>query len=64
MVVTVRRSGRSWPAIAGMVGSTCLWRRASRIAPMYRDAISTTEPSEDVLWSGVMETGDVMHIRP
>lgn len=37
-------------------------RGTSRTAPMYRDAERSTEPPADVVWSGTMQTGDVMHI--
>lgn len=37
-------------------------RGTSRIAPMYRDTEHTGEPPEDIVWSGTMRTGDVMHI--
>ncbi|MFZ3560819.1 JmjC domain-containing protein [Streptomyces sp. BH055] len=37
-------------------------RGTSRTAPMYRDADPNTTPSEDILWSGTMTAGDVMHI--
>ena len=37
-------------------------RGTSRQAPMYRDADPNTTPSEEIVWSGVMKTGDVMHI--
>lgn len=37
-------------------------RGASRPAPMYRDAEPNTAPSEDIVWSGTMRAGDVMHI--
>ncbi|MFE7460593.1 JmjC domain-containing protein [Streptomyces sp. NPDC012600] len=37
-------------------------RGASRPAPMYRDADPNTTPSEEIVWSGTMRTGDVMHI--
>lgn len=37
-------------------------RGASRPAPMFRDAEPNTEPSEEIVWSGTMTTGDVMHI--
>jgi hypothetical protein len=37
-------------------------RSPSRIAPMYRDAEPNTAPSEDVVWSGTMRPGNVMHI--
>ncbi|MFJ2025695.1 JmjC domain-containing protein [Streptomyces sp. NPDC087897] len=37
-------------------------RGTSRAAPLYRDADSNDTPSEEIIWSGVMKTGDVMHI--
>jgi hypothetical protein len=37
-------------------------RGASRPVPMYRDAEPNNKPPEDVVWSGTMRTGDVMHI--
>lgn len=37
-------------------------RGASRPVPMYRDAEPNNAPSEDVVWSGTMRRGDVMHI--
>ncbi|MFE3220224.1 JmjC domain-containing protein [Streptomyces antimycoticus] len=37
-------------------------RGASREVPMYRDADPNSDPSEEIVWSGVMKTGDVMHI--
>lgn len=37
-------------------------RGASRAVPMYRDAEPNREPSEEVVWSGTMWPGDVMHI--
>ncbi|MEV4253853.1 cupin domain-containing protein [Spirillospora sp. NPDC049652] len=37
-------------------------RARSRTAPMYRDAVATLEPSEDVVWRGTLRAGDVMHI--
>ncbi|MCX4603193.1 cupin domain-containing protein [Streptomyces anulatus] len=37
-------------------------RGASRTAPMYRDTDANTTPSEDIVWSGTMMAGDVMHI--
>lgn len=37
-------------------------RGASRPVPMYRDAEPNKEPSEDIVWSGTMRAGDVMHI--
>jgi hypothetical protein len=37
-------------------------RSASRPVPMYRDAEDNLEPPDEVLWSGTMQAGDVMHI--
>ncbi|PPK63489.1 cupin domain-containing protein [Actinokineospora auranticolor] len=37
-------------------------RGASREVPMYRDAEANRTPSEEVVWSGTMRQGDVMHI--
>jgi hypothetical protein len=37
-------------------------RGPSRAAPMYRDAERNDTPSDEIIWSGAMETGDVMHI--
>ncbi|MEU8567889.1 cupin domain-containing protein [Streptomyces pathocidini] len=37
-------------------------RGASRPVPMYRDADPNNTPSEEIIWAGVMKTGDVMHI--
>lgn len=37
-------------------------RGPSRVAPLYRDAEPNTAPSEDIVWSGTMRPGDVMHI--
>ncbi|GAA0426307.1 hypothetical protein Acor_54940 [Acrocarpospora corrugata] len=37
-------------------------RGPSRPVPMYRDAERNLVPSETILWSGTMVTGDVMHI--
>ncbi|MFI6640334.1 JmjC domain-containing protein [Streptomyces sp. NPDC050504] len=37
-------------------------RGASRKVPMYRDAAPNSEPSEEIVWQGVMRPGDVMHI--
>lgn len=37
-------------------------RGTSRAVPMYRDADPNRTPSEEIIWAGVMETGDVMHI--
>nr|WP_242606375.1 cupin domain-containing protein [Protofrankia symbiont of Coriaria ruscifolia] len=37
-------------------------RGPSRRAPMYRDAAPNLDPPEDVVWSGTVKTGDVLHI--
>ncbi|MFH9944630.1 JmjC domain-containing protein [Streptomyces murinus] len=37
-------------------------RAASRKAPMYRDSDPNNTPSDEIIWSGVMRTGDVLHI--
>ena len=37
-------------------------RSASREVPMYRDSAPNNTPSNEIIWSGVMRTGDVMHI--
>jgi hypothetical protein len=37
-------------------------RGTSREVPMYRDADPNSTPSEEILWSGAMKAGDVMHI--
>ncbi|MFF4258423.1 JmjC domain-containing protein [Streptomyces sp. NPDC001663] len=37
-------------------------RATSRKVPMYRDADPNNTPSDEIIWSGVMRTGDVMHI--
>ncbi|MET7717439.1 cupin domain-containing protein, partial [Streptomyces sp. NPDC005407] len=37
-------------------------RGASRTAPMYRDSDPNNTPSDEIVWAGVMKTGDVMHI--
>jgi hypothetical protein len=37
-------------------------RGPSREAPMYRDSDPNSTPSDEILWTGVMKTGDVMHI--
>ncbi|WP_337825280.1 JmjC domain-containing protein [Amycolatopsis sp. A1MSW2902] len=37
-------------------------RGASRPVPMFRDAEPNTEPSEQIVWTGTMAPGDVMHI--
>jgi hypothetical protein len=50
--------------IVVQLGGEKAWevRGTSRTAPMYRDAERNNEPPADVLWSGTMKTGDVMHI--
>lgn len=37
-------------------------RGSSRPVPMYRDAEPNTDPSQEIVWSGTMRAGDVMHI--
>ncbi|MEU1012241.1 cupin domain-containing protein [Streptomyces sp. NPDC005890] len=37
-------------------------RAASRQVPMYRDSDPNNTPSDEIIWSGVMRTDDVMHI--
>lgn len=37
-------------------------RGSSRAAPMYRDAEPNLTPSEEQVWSGALQAGDVMHI--
>jgi hypothetical protein len=37
-------------------------RGQSRPAPMFRDAVPNDTPPEDVLWSGTLRAGEVMHI--
>lgn len=37
-------------------------RGLSRNAPMFRDAALNLDPSEDIIWSGTMNPGDVIHI--
>ncbi len=37
-------------------------RGPSRQAPMFRDAALNTEPSEEIVWTGTMAPGDVIHI--
>jgi cupin superfamily protein len=37
-------------------------RGVSRSFPMYRDAESNNEPSEEILWTGELATGGVLHI--
>ncbi|WP_033374452.1 JmjC domain-containing protein [Actinopolyspora halophila] len=34
----------------------------SRPAPMYRDAEPNLDPPDEIVWSGTMRTGDVLHI--
>ncbi|MFE2426956.1 JmjC domain-containing protein [Streptomyces sp. NPDC059373] len=37
-------------------------RGTTRRVPMYRDADPNNTPSEEIIWAGVMQAGDVMHI--
>ncbi|MET9294089.1 cupin domain-containing protein [Streptomyces sp. NPDC003077] len=37
-------------------------RAASRKVPMYRDSDPNNTPSDKIIWSGPLRTGDVMHI--
>ncbi|MDJ0346302.1 cupin domain-containing protein [Streptomyces sp. H10-C2] len=37
-------------------------RGASRAVPMFRDAERNNTPSEEIVWTGTMKAGDVMHI--
>lgn len=37
-------------------------RGSSRAVPMYRDAEPNLAPSEEVIWSGTLRAGEVMHI--
>ncbi|MEY9948566.1 JmjC domain-containing protein [Kitasatospora sp. GAS1066B] len=37
-------------------------RGASRQVPLYRDADRNNMPSDEIVWTGAMKTGDVMHI--
>jgi hypothetical protein len=37
-------------------------RSLSRPAPMYRDAAPNPDPPDDIVWTGTMQAGDVMHI--
>ncbi|GHG60793.1 hypothetical protein GCM10018779_28380 [Streptomyces griseocarneus] len=37
-------------------------RGASRPAPMFRDAERNNTPSDEIVWTGTMNAGDVMHI--
>ncbi|GAA1986617.1 hypothetical protein GCM10009799_10150 [Nocardiopsis rhodophaea] len=51
-VIAVQLSGeKSWEV-----------RGPSRPVPMHRDAEQNIEPSDDLIWSGTMAAGDVMHI--
>jgi len=37
-------------------------RDRSRPVPMYRDAEPNQEPSQEIVWSGTLQAGDVIHI--
>lgn len=37
-------------------------RGLSRRAPMYRDATPNLDPPEEIVWTGTLQAGDVMHI--
>ncbi|KOT44751.1 cupin [Streptomyces caelestis] len=37
-------------------------RSTSRKVPMYRDSDPNNTPSDEIVWSGLLKTGDVMHI--
>ena len=37
-------------------------RGTSRPVPMYRDADPNNTPSQEIVWAGLMQAGDVMHI--
>jgi hypothetical protein len=37
-------------------------RSTSRPVPMYRDSDPNNTPSDEIIWSGTLRTGDVMHI--
>jgi hypothetical protein len=37
-------------------------RATSRAVPMYRDADPNSTPSDEIIWSGLMRTGDIMPI--
>jgi hypothetical protein len=37
-------------------------RGLSRTAPMYRDAVPNPNPPDELVWAGVMQAGDAMHI--
>lgn len=51
-VIIVQLSGeKSWEV-----------RGTSRTAPMYRDVAVSNTPSAEIVWSGTMRAGDVMHI--
>ncbi|MGA4540895.1 JmjC domain-containing protein [Uniformispora flossi] len=49
--------------VVQLAGEKC-WevRGQSRRDPMFRDVGRNDQPSEDVLWEGVLSAGDVMHI--
>lgn len=50
--------------ICVQLAGTKAWevRGPSREAPMYRDAERNLTPSEETVWAGTMQAGDVMHI--
>ncbi|WP_407110397.1 JmjC domain-containing protein [Streptomyces sp. DSM 116494] len=37
-------------------------RSTSREVPLYRDSDPNNTPSDEIIWSGLLNTGDVMHI--
>ncbi|MFC7344509.1 JmjC domain-containing protein [Saccharopolyspora griseoalba] len=37
-------------------------RGPSRVAPMFRDTDPNVEPPDDLVWSGTLQPGDVLHI--
>nr|WP_322767250.1 cupin domain-containing protein [Frankia sp. Cr1] len=37
-------------------------RSPSRAAPMYRDTAPNLKPSDQIIWSGTLQTGDVLYI--
>jgi len=37
-------------------------RRCSRVAPMYRDAEPNDTPPDEILWSGTLHAGEIMHL--
>ncbi|RLV08661.1 cupin [Streptomyces griseocarneus] len=51
-VLIVQLAGEKWWEVRG----------ASRPVPMFRDAERNDTPSKELLWSGIMKAGDVMHI--